>query len=122
MKYSEKVFEKDFSNKVSKQAYLNLCKWLANNVISNVELSKVVTFNIEKLTNKLPTFRLTLYVTLIEEDIKFDYCKKCQQLSSLLYSNEKPDCDHCKMSGYMKKKRDNIRGYKDFYKEVFKDK
>lgn len=123
MKYSVTAFEKDFSNKESKQAYLKLCKWLATNVISNVELSKNITYKVEKInSDKLPTFRLTLFATIEEEDVAVDYCRKCKQLSTLLYSNIKPDCEHCKMSGYMKKKREYINSFKEFYKEVLKEK
>lgn len=122
MKYSVKAFEKDFSKEESKQAYLKLCKWLAKNVISNVEFSKNITYQIEKVEGKLPTFKLTLFATIEEEDIADDYCLKCKQLSNLLYSNIKPDCEHCKMSGYMKKKREYINSFKEFYKEVLKEK
>lgn len=122
MKYSVKAFEKYFSKEESKQAYLKLCKWLAKNVISNVEFSKNITYQIEKVEGKLPTFKLTLFATIEEEDIADDYCLKCKQLSNLLYSNIKPDCEHCKMSGYMKKKREYINSFKEFYKEVLKEK
>lgn len=124
MTYSEEIAKKSFSHEVSKKAYLESCKWLAQNVYNNDELSKSVMVQYEKTVNEeqLPTFVVTLHY-VCNEDIKADeYCQKCKQLHTLLYSVEKPNCNECKMSAFRKYKKDYVKGIIDFYKEVFKDK
>jgi hypothetical protein len=121
MLYSEIILQKNFSNQISKQAYLDACKWLAKNVYSKVELAKFVTVNVEKQEAKkkqLPTFIVTLYATYNEEEMANSYCEKCRQLHNLLYSVEKPKCDTCKMLAFRKQKSKNLQGIKETLKEV----
>jgi hypothetical protein len=121
MLYCETVLRKEFTNEVSKQAYLDACKWLAKNVYSKVELSKLITVKVEKQELKkgqLPTFIVTLYATYDEEGLVNEYCHKCKQLHSLLYSVEKPKCDLCKMLAFRKQKHDNLAGIKTALKET----
>ncbi|MBO7695411.1 MAG: hypothetical protein J6T10_22530 [Methanobrevibacter sp.] len=109
--FSKILYVKQFKNKVSKQAYLEACKWLAQNVYSKVELSKYITVQIikENVNKKqLPTFTVKLFMTINEEDLKDSYCKKCKQLHTIFYSIDKPDCDVCKMNGYRKQLQTNV--------------
>ena len=48
MLIAEKILEKDFQGKTTKEAYLNCCKWLSTNVIA-VNNSKHVTYKTEKI-------------------------------------------------------------------------
>ena len=119
-KYSEKFFELDFSHKISKQAYLNACKWLAVKVYGKEELSKYVTVQIVKQTDrKLPTFTVSLYITVAEKDLKIDYCNKCKNLHSLM-SVGSPDCNTCKMQGYRNYLSSNTKNLVEFWREAFK--
>ena len=118
-KYSEKFFEIEFSNKVSKKAYLNACKWLAVKVYGNEELSRYVSVQIVKQKErKLPTFTVSLYITVEEKDLKIEYCNKCKSLHSLM-SVGPPDCNTCKMQGYRNYLNSNTKNLVEFWREVF---
>ena len=68
MLIAEKILEKDFQGKTTKEAYLNCCKWMSTNVIA-VNNSKHITYRTEKVETDdwNRTVRLTLYVTADEE-------------------------------------------------------
>lgn len=123
--YSELLYEKKFSNEVSKKAYLNACKWLAQNVYGKVELSKYITVRItkDKINKKdksqLPTFTVKLFMTINETEMKDSYCHKCKQLHTIFYSVEKPECQTCKLHGYRKQLQDNVEGLVDIWKDKF---
>ena len=119
-KYSEKFYEISFSDKISKQAYLNACKWLAKNVYSKVELSKYVSVQIIKDTERqLPTFTVILYITVDEKEMKDNYCSKCKNLHTIMYAIDKPNCSSCKMEGYRRYMDNDIKNLVAFWKEVF---
>jgi hypothetical protein len=124
MFYSEIFYKKTFKNKISKQAYLEACKWLALNVYSKVELSKLITVNILKQSVKkgqLPAFVVTLYVNYDEDEDLKEYCHKCRQLHSLLYSIDKPNCELCKLSAFCKVKHEHLALLKQTVKEIVAD-
>lgn len=119
IKYSERFYEISFSDKISKQAYLNACKWLAQKVYSKEELTKYVAVQIEKeKESKLPTFNVKLYITISESELKIEYCKKCKSLHSLI-SVGSPDCNTCRMSGYRQYENSSIKNLVDFWKGAF---
>ena len=123
-KFSELLCERKFKNKISKNAYLEACKWLAQNVYSKVELSKYVTVQIvkEKVDKKqLPTFTVKLFMTVDEKEIKDSYCHKCKQLHTIFYSIDKIDCQTCKMHGYRKQLEDNVNNLVGIWKDKFID-
>ena len=123
-RYSELLYEKKFSNKISKEAYLTACKWLAKNVYSKVELSKYITVQIikeEQKKKQLPTFTVKLFITIDEKEIKDSYCEKCKQLHTIFYSIDAPDCNICKMNGYRKQLSNNVGNMVKFWKEVFEN-
>jgi hypothetical protein len=117
MKYSEKLCEECFSDVVSKQAYLKCCRWLAENIISNTELD--VTYQIQKLPNKnLPTFKLTVYATVNEEEVHNQHCTVCQEVHKLHYLNSaKRDCNSCNIDAYLRRLRDLMDKRKTYFKE-----
>lgn len=119
--YSEKVFEKSFTNDVSKKAYLELCRWAAINIFNNKNLSSYVTVKIEKLKKKKPTFLLTVFLCVDEKEIKENYCKKCKQLHTIFYCVDKPRCEECKLHGYKKTLEDNVKNMKEFIKGVLEN-
>ena len=123
MKYSVKVFEKEFSNEKSKVAYLNACKWLANNLFSKVELSKVVSVQINKDENKkLPTFIVSLFVNESETDCRVEHCKQCKTINTIFYQVTKPNCNECKMNAYKKRLDSRIEIKANFVKEIMNEK
>lgn len=118
-RYSEFLCERKFINKVSKQAYLDACKWLAMNVYSKPDLTKFITVQIEKEGDK--TFIVRLYMTVDEREIKDSYCSKCKQLHTIFYSIDKIDCGKCKMNVYRKQLHDSVKNMVDFWKGEFEN-
>lgn len=120
--YSELFYKIEFSDKVSKKAYLNACKWLATNVYSKDEFSEYVTVKITKnKERKLPTFTVKLFITIDEKEMCNEYCGKCKQLHTIFYSVDKPDCTACKLNGYRYKLHDNIKNLVAFWKEYLEN-
>lgn len=118
--YSEKILEKEFSNKVSKEAYLSACKWLAKNVYSNKSLSEKVNVNITK-TNST-TFLVTLYSSIDEQETANDFCSKCKSLHTIFYSIDKPECNKCNAFCYRREMSKVTNGIKTFVRELLEDK
>lgn len=118
---SYEIFSKTFKNKISKQAYMNCMKWLAVNVFSKEEISKNVSVKIEKEKSKIPTFRLTLYVDIDQNNIKGRFCDKCKHLYATFYQVEKMNCLECKINAYMKNSDSYCQGIVNLYKKIFED-
>ena len=118
-KYSEFLYERKFMNKVSKQAYLDACKWLAVNVFSKPDLSKYITVQIVK--EKKNIFNVKLFMTIDEREIKTNYCLRCQQLHNLFYSIEKVDCNTCKLHAYRNELHNQVKNMVDFWKGEFEN-
>lgn len=118
--YAEKFYEISFSDKISKQAYLKACKWLAVKVYGKEELSKYVSVKIRKMQDtQLPTFKVMLYITVSEKDQKNGYCDKCKSLHTVMYSVDKPECQLCKVEGYRKTLNNSIKNLVEFWKGMF---
>lgn len=121
-KYSERFFEISFSDKISKQAYLKACKWLAVNVWGKEGLSEYVSVKILKnSTYKLPTFDVELYITMDGTGMKDEYCHKCKTLHTVMYSMDKPNCHTCKLQSCINNMHDGTEGIVKFWKGVFED-
>lgn len=121
-KYSEKVLEKEFSNEVSKQAYLDACIWLAKYVWGNPDYAKYISVQINKKEVKKkenPTFVVSLYVSVDERESKLEYCKKCEQISNLFFCVNKPRCEECKMNAYRKQLYGMVKNLKEYFMEEF---
>ena len=122
MIYCECVFQKSFEHEVSKKAYLNACKWLAQNIYSNVELSKHVVVNIQKCANESPTFVVSVYVKHNENDVREGFCKHCKTLHTIFYSIDGVVCSQCKANAYFKQLDKEIEQKASFVNKVLEDK
>ena len=121
-KYSEKFFEISFSDKISKQAYLKACKWLAVNVWGNEGLSGYVTADIHKDPSyTLPTFNVGLYITIDGKEWAGEYCGKCRRLHTVMYSIDRPECGTCRLKGCMDHMHGGMKNIKTFWKEAFEN-
>lgn len=121
MEYSEKIFEKKFSDKVSKNAYLKACKWLATHVYNKVELVDFIRVKIKKENedeNQFPTFAVTLYATIDGKEIDERFCKKCKQMYSIFYSVDKPKCEECKKHAYCLELNRQLGSIKNFLEGI----
>lgn len=120
MLIAEKVLEKDFQGKTTKEAYLNCCKWLSTNIIA-VNNSKNITYKIEKINTDSwsKTIRLTVYVTADEEEVQERHCNICKEVSgSFFMKQNKYMCDVCKMPPYRRRLKEKL----DLIREALKGK
>lgn len=115
MMICEKIKEKTFEGKTTKEAYLDCCKWLSTNVIA-VNNSNHITYTIEKVdvdgwSRKV---KLTLYVTADEQEIEERHCNICKEFSNNLFMTQnKHMCEVCKMQPYIKRMKDRLNQLKE---------
>ena len=118
MLISEKVLEKEFNGRTTKEAYLNCCKWLSTNIIA-VNNSKNITYRIEKINTDSwsKTIRLTVYVTADEEEVHERHCNICKEVSgSFFMQKNKYMCEVCKMSPYRRRLKEKLNLIKEALK------
>lgn len=103
MYISEKYYEKKFQSETGKEALLQCTKWLAQNVLNEKVEAGEIHFKIEKECNNqesLPTFILTLYSAIKQEEIKSKFCEACESFNTTFYMRKDNDCNSCKMRAY----------------------
>lgn len=120
MKYSKRIYTKSFSAGEPKEAYLKLCKWLSKNVISKGDEIGEVTFSIKRLPDDLPTFELSLYVSLDEGVINKENCEICKETHNLFYANQVYNCNACREQAYRKRMENKITIKAQYIKERIK--
>lgn len=109
-----------FEDKVSKKAYLKACKWLAQNIYSNVELSKHIMISIDKDdTKQLPAFTVNVFVKSDEKEERKSHCQACKHLHTVFYSIDKIDCSQCKVAAYYKRLDASVEGKIKFVQDIF---
>ena len=118
---SFKIFEKKFKNEVSKKAYLECCKWIAEKIIKNKQIRENVTYKIEKSDSKIPTFIVTVFLNVDEKITKETFCKNCHHLYNTFYQVDKINCGECKMRAYRKSVEDYTNGLIQIYKSMFEE-
>lgn len=112
---SEKIFEKEFEGRTTKEAYLNCCKWLSTNIIA-VNNSKNITYNIEKVNEKnlVKKVKLTVYVTADEKEVNERNCDICKEVTGMFYLKQnKHMCESCKIPAYRKRIEHKLSSIKD---------
>ena len=118
MLISEKVLEKEFQGRTTKEAYLNCCKWLSTNIIA-VNNSKNITYKMEKINTDSwsKTIRLTVYVTADEEEVHERHCNICKEVSgSFFMSQNKYMCEVCKVPPYRRRLKEKLNLIKEALK------
>lgn len=119
LEYTKEYFKKEFVANSHKDAYMKAIKWIASNVISDVELSKS-KISFEKSENKekqLPTIIIHLSVCLNEKEQRDKNCKICKEIHSNFFMNEETNCGWCKTVAYQKRLDENIKIKRSFYRE-----
>lgn len=119
-----KVFEKEFSNVVSKNAYLEACKWLAKHVYGKPGINDFISVKIEKQNNKKSkkyVFKVIIYVITDAKELKDEFCKKCKMLHTTFYCVDKINCEECKMFAYQNNVEDNLKRIANFVKETLEE-
>lgn len=118
MLISEKILEKEFQGRTTKEAYLNCCKWLSTNIIA-VNNSKNITYKTEKINTDSwsKTIRLTVYVTADEEEVYERHCNICKEVSgSFFMTKNKYMCEVCKMPPYRRRLKEKLNLIKEALK------
>ena len=118
MLISEKILEKEFQGRTTKEAYLNCCKWLSTNIIA-VNNSKNITYKIEKVNTDSwsKTIRLTAYVTADEEEVHERNCNICKEVSgSFFMAQNKYMCEVCKVPPYRRRLKNKLESMKEALK------
>lgn len=119
MQYTKEVYCKEFVNEVSKQAYLDCCKWLAKNIYSSPSYSENIVVKIKKCeprkvtkngkTVEVAVFKLNVYYTMDLKSANERFCNNCRQMHQTFYQNN-PQCSECKLKVFMKKTENEISG------------
>jgi len=122
--YTSKIFEKDFSDEISKNAYLKATKWLALNVYGKGNLSNHIVVQVNKLEKekgqKETVFRVTLYFVVNFEELHNSHCNACKQ-STNLFMNNKPNCQECKYNAFIARIKYETENMANKLSEGFKE-
>lgn len=116
---SFKIFEKEFKNEISKQAYLSACKWIGEKIIKVQGVQDNVTYKIQKKKSKTPTFIVTIFLSVDENKTKETFCKNCKHMYSIFYQLDRINCDDCKMRAYRSYIEKDSKEKINFYKSIF---
>ena len=119
---SYEILSKNFSNEVSKQAYMECVKWLATHVYNKQEIASNISVRITKDKKaKLPTFNLVIYLDVDRDKMKQDFCGHCKSLHSVFYSIDKINCNECKMNAYFKHNNKYAESLKNMFREIIEN-
>lgn len=112
--YCEEIISKEFRNEISKQAYLDACKWLAKNVVGK-KVSQYTSYKIiKKEKEKIPTFEVKIFMNVEAKELNEGFCKHCKMIYSAFYQVDKINCNDCKFNAYKKKMQNSFNTMKDF--------
>ena len=104
--YAVKIGEKCFEDVVSKQAYLNACKWLATNVYCSEDYSHNISVRVLKQPHEKSdeTFKFVveLYYITDFESVQKIFCNNCKLSVNTFFGNE-PLCNACRFNPFLKK-------------------
>lgn len=110
---SEKLFEKTFISKNTKDAFMKACKWIALNILNKVEMGDI-TYRVIRIESDLPTFKLELFVNLEEKEFRDERCTRCKEFHRLFYINQDYNCSACRMMGYIDEAKGRLKAKKDY--------
>lgn len=119
---SYKILEKTFKDENSKEAYKQVLKWLAVNVVGKEEISKNTSYQIIKDQKaKIPTFKLILYVNADESECSSNFCMKCKNMYASFFQIEKMHCEECKLNAYHKHNKKYMESIVTVYQKIMED-
>ena len=117
--YSKRIMRKEFSNTDSKKAYLDACKWYANHVVNNDEVSEKCSCSILRAYNNdtgVYTFTLELNINVDEKEVKKKHCNICKETHSTLFKCDETNCNWCKLNAFDRRLDDTINVAAKFVK------
>lgn len=120
MKMATPFYKHNFSDEISKQAYLKACKWLAENVVSKVEIGETF-WKITKVEDaSLPTFKLELYALIDTEDNIKAFCERCKEFHRVFYVNQQFNCNSCNLMAFKNQMDEKLKIKKSYRQERLK--
>lgn len=139
--YSVKILDKQFEGDVSKEVYLQACKWLAVNVYNSPSYSENISVQIKKSTKEIEkpvrqsktgkivkevqtrtVFTVSLYCVRSLKDVIAENCRSCKQLHTIFYMTGNCHCDECKVTVLQKKLEHDVNGLAESLRKSFEDK
>ena len=121
MKISIPYFAKKFTAESKKEAYIAVMKWMANNVISSQdEVSETQFSIIEEKGYDLPTYKLTLFCMLDENEHKNKFCDICKKYHKSFFINQDYNCSKCNMVTYRARVEETLMVKRSYRKERLK--
>ena len=116
--YSERIAQKTFKGRTTKDAYMKAVKWYATNVISKDHLHGIQV-EYEKCKDK-PVIVMTLYAVIPEQEIKEQHCNICREMHHSFFVNEQTDCSRCNALG-LQNRIERLMSIKvEYYKEILR--
>lgn len=106
--FHEEVFTAD----TRKKAYLEACKWLANNVVDKAEVGETM-YDIKSVENadgaNSPAFKVRLWCLIDESEHRADYCKRCKMHHNSIFFNQFYDCNKCYLKAHLKQMDEKVK-------------
>jgi hypothetical protein len=118
--YSKRIISKTFKNKVSKTCYLEVCKWLAVNIISNDDIVKHCSYTIQKNYDNetgLYEYNIEVYAKISERDVKNHHCTICKDTHSSFFISEETNCNWCKVGAFDRRIAEEIKKKQKYIKD-----
>lgn len=115
-KYTDVVYQKTFTAKTMKDAYLKACKWYASNVLSKDELHNIQVEYVKVNGEQLPTITARLFVSIEEVDVKEHHCAICRESHSSFYISEETNCAWCKIAAFDRRLKQQLGIKKSYVK------
>lgn len=111
----EKIYEKTFTGRTTKDAYLKACKFMSQKIIGK-DKTKHIVHKIEK--TKYCEVKLTLYAEVEESEIMDNMCSVCKQAHAATFLKEdKYQCELCKILPYKKRAAERLKRIKEYMLE-----
>lgn len=116
---SNKIYTITFKGETTRKAYEKACKWVAKNIVSNLDKNVNIQWKIEKVENNTVELVVFNVVNISEEKSKF--CKICKDYHKSFFINENFNCSRCNMITFIKRLEEKERISSKFSKEqIFK--
>lgn len=138
--YSVKILDKQFEGDVSKQVYLEACKWLAQNVYCSPSYSENISVQIKKSTKEVEktarqaktgkiikekqirtVFTVSLYCVRSLNDAIEEHCRNCKQLHTIFYMSENYNCNECKLMVLRKRLEHDVKALAENLRKEFSE-
>lgn len=121
MDYSKRILSKEFCDNKSKNAYMKVCKYLAENIISNDKISNNVSYTITKGEydddSGIYKYILEVYVKVNEDDILNQHCNICKETHSSFFISEETNCNWCKIHALQRRIEEKVKVKQTMVKE-----